>query len=105
METQALSPLEQLQTFAQEEGKPLQVIMDEAIFLLRRHRIKELDRLTRRDSAVVERDFGTTPAAWAKQDIEEDKGLMEDLGIVYRVPEQWQALLTKIEQIAARSIS
>ncbi|MDX2271705.1 MAG: hypothetical protein NW237_07115 [Cyanobacteriota bacterium] len=98
METQSLTPLDQLQAFAQDDGKPLQVILDEAIFLLRRQRIRHLDRLTRRDPQLVEQDFGTTPAAWARQDIEEDRGLMEDLGAVFHDPEQWQLLVQTIQR-------
>ncbi|MCF2972649.1 hypothetical protein L1047_15745 [Synechococcus sp. Nb3U1] len=101
METQSLSPLDQLQAIAAEEGKPLQALLDEAIYLLRRIRVKTLDRETRRDPKTVQRDFGTTPSAWARQDIEEDAGLMEDLLSVYRDPVEWQALLLTLQKRAA----
>ncbi|MEN9224402.1 MAG: hypothetical protein Q6L60_10005 [Thermostichus sp. HHBFW_bins_43] len=100
METQSLSPLDQLQAIAEEEGMALQELLDEAIYLLRRIRVKALDRETRRDPKTVQRDFGTTPSAWARQDIEEDEGLMEDLLLVYRDPMEWQALLLTLQKRA-----
>ncbi len=101
MDTHALSPLEQLQTLAQEEDQTLQTILDQAIFLIRRKRARELDRATRRDPVATKRDFGMTPGEWACQDILDDAALLEDLALIYRDPQYWQVLIKAIDDRAA----
>ncbi|NJK61876.1 MAG: hypothetical protein HC921_03575 [Synechococcaceae cyanobacterium SM2_3_1] len=107
METELAHPstllpaMDQLLLIAQEENTNLTTLLDEAILLLTQDRARQLNRQTRRQEEVVEQDFGITSAAWARQEIEADQGMMEDLAVIYRSPEVWAMLEATIQRKAA----
>lgn len=94
--TLTLSPWEQLRSLAEEEGKTPQEILHEAIFLLNRERLRQLDRSARREHTLMEGQSQTLPATWAREDLVRDAGLMEDLVTIYQVPQEWQALVESV---------
>ncbi len=94
--TLTLSPLEQLRSMAEEEGRSLQELLHEALFLLNRERLRQLDRQTRREHNQTPSGLVPLTATWAREDLVRDPGLMEDLTTIYQVPEEWQALVDSV---------
>lgn len=97
--------IEQLRTFAREDGLDFQTILEEAVALMSRTRIVAYDRATRRHPERVVEDFGTTAAAWAREDLESSPGILEDLATIYSDPEEWQALMIQLEQEVNQRLS
>ena len=102
--TLTLSPLEQLRSMAEEEGRSLQELLHEAIFLLNRERLRQLDRQTRREHSQTPAGFDSLTAIWAREDLVRDPGLMEDLTTIYQVPQEWQTLVDNV-RVQAESVT
>lgn len=95
--TLALSPMDQFRSLAEEEDRSVQELLHEALFLLNRERLRQLDRQTRRQVNPTLTGSDALPAIWAREDLLRDAGLVEDLVTVYRVPQQWQALVDSVK--------